>query len=250
MTRRGTPRRRRAARASALTAVVAALLAGVTACGVPDDTGFRPVAADEVQFGLADPTTTTSSTVPATTTSTVAPAPETATTVAQLVELYLVSGFTVVPVQRSVPPPVTLEEVARLLVAGPQPGDPVGVRTLVSDGLVLDVELRGGVATVDLSAAFLDQQLPSTQQQLMVAQLVYTMTAQPGVGQVLFSIDGQPIAVPRADGSVAEGPISADAYRAVPSTTTTVPAPSSVPPAEGPAAASTTAAVTTVPAGS
>jgi spore germination protein GerM len=209
-------------------AVLALLLA---ACGVTTDDEFKQIAPEDVQFQLADPTTTTTSTtttVPPST-STTRPEPST-TTIAQLVELYFVSGDTVIPVSRAVPPPVSLAQVIRLLEAGPVPGDPSGARNLVTDGLVLGVDLSGGVALVDLSEAFTQEQLPSAVQQLIVAQLVYTMAAQQGVGQVAFTLAGQPIAVPLADGSVATGPISRDAYRALPTTTTTTP---STPPATG-----------------
>jgi spore germination protein GerM len=211
-------------------ASVGALVLVLAACGVTTDDEFRQIAAEDVQFRLADPTTTTTSTsttVPPST-STTRPEPST-TTIAQLVELYFVSGETVIPVTRAVPPPVSLAQVIRLLEAGPVPGDPSGARSLLADGLVLGVDLSGGVALVDLSEAFTQEQLPSAVQQLIVAQLVYTMAAQQGVGQVAFTLAGQPIAVPLADGSVATGPISRDAYRALPTTTTT----SSSPPATG-----------------
>ncbi len=46
-----------------------------------------------------------------------------------------------------------------------------------------------------------------------------TATARPGVGQVRFTLDGQPVEVPHADGSVGTDAVSRDDYAALLDTT-------------------------------
>jgi len=73
------------------------------------------------------------------------------------------------------------------------------------------VTARGGVAIVQLGAKF--PELPPSEQSLGIAQLVLTLTDRPGIGQVSFSLNGQPTDVPRADGSLDRGPLAHDDYR-------------------------------------
>jgi spore germination protein GerM len=51
-------------------------------------------------------------------------------------------------------------------------------------------------------------------QQLAVAQIVWTVTEFPGVQQVRFSIDGQPLEVPTDEG-LTDQPVDRDDYRSV-----------------------------------
>ena len=61
------------------------------------------------------------------------------------------------------------------------------------------------MARVDASRTFLNS-LSGLDQKLAIAQIVLTLTSRPGVGQVLFSVDGKLISVPRGRGdSVASG---------------------------------------------
>ena len=57
--------------------------------------------------------------------------------------------------------------------------------------------------------------LSSDDQLLALAQLVFTLTARPGIGQVRFTLRGEAIQVPRADGSLVATPVSRDDYSAV-----------------------------------
>lgn len=75
------------------------------------------------------------------------------------------------------------------------------------------VTVAGGVATVGLSTAF-TQAGTSTQLEI-VAEVVCTVTARPGIGQVRFQVGDEPIDVPRGDGSLAADPVSRDDYRDV-----------------------------------
>jgi hypothetical protein len=78
------------------------------------------------------------------------------------------------------------------------------------DRLVSDVTLDAGVAHVDLLPAV--AALGGDEQLLAVAQLVCTLTGQPGVGPVAFTLDGASVDVPRGDGSLTSEPVSRDDY--------------------------------------
>ena len=68
--------------------------------------------------------------------------------------------------------------------------------------------VTGGIATVELSADF--TAASSTDQRAAVAQIVCTLTARPGIGQVQFQLNAKPADVPRGDGSTTSKPVSRD----------------------------------------
>jgi spore germination protein GerM len=107
----------------------------------------------------------------------------------------------------------SLDAVIDWVEAGPlsDPETASGLLSEVPAGSVRDVELRGGVATVSLTRGFADMQADA--QLLAVGQLVCTLTARPGVGQVRFTLDGADIDVPRQDGSLTAEPVTRDDYR-------------------------------------
>ncbi len=74
------------------------------------------------------------------------------------------------------------------------------------------VELEGGIASVDVQDSIAT--LGGDDRRLAVAQIVYTLTARPGVGQVSFTLEGAPVDVPRADGSLVARPVSRDDHTA------------------------------------
>jgi spore germination protein GerM len=76
---------------------------------------------------------------------------------------------------------------------------------------IAGVDVSGGVAEVDLAEGF-DEIVPSANQLTYVAQVVCTLTALPGLGQVTFSVDGAPVAVPVAGGQLVSSPVSRDDY--------------------------------------
>ena len=181
---------------------VAALLL-VGACGVPrEDTAV--VADDEdVPFDLLAPSTTTTST----TSTTMPPViPD------RVVDICLVQGDGVLPVERTLQRRRTLDEVVEALRRGPSPEE---VRFGLSSAIpapeaVGTVSLAGGQATVALGVQF--AAAPAPAQLLAIAQLVCTLTGQPGVGRVQFLFDSQPVQVPLPDGSLAAGSVSRDDY--------------------------------------
>ena len=86
-----------------------------------------------------------------------------------------------------------------------------GLRSpLFADGLVVSASARGGVATIDLAATF--GQGGANDQLLAIASIVCSLTSQPGVGQVVFTLAGAAIDVPRGDGSLVAGPVSREDY--------------------------------------
>ena len=114
------------------------------------------------------------------------------------------------PITRELPSPVSLGDVVAALVAGPTSEVGRDLRTALSEELVEDADTRGGVATVAVTKSFKD--LATSEQRLAVAQLVVTLTGRPGVGQVSFTIDGEPVPVPTGDGLLAGRPVSRDDF--------------------------------------
>ena len=190
-----------------LAALGLAALGLVTAsCGVPDHGRVQHINATEVPFGLAEPAATTTTTPP----------PDsgllTGGDLAEAVTLYFAQDARFVAVSRPIGPPLTLNAVVAALSQGPQPEDGAeGIRSVIGNGDVEQVTSRGGVAIVELGSRF--PELPPAEQRLGIAQLVLTLTARPGIGQVSFAINGQPADVPRADGYLDRGPLSRDDYR-------------------------------------
>jgi hypothetical protein len=178
----------------------------VTACTVSDDEQARVIDDAEVPFELLVPAT---------------PEGDTTTTTAALNGIvrpvYLVAEDGLVAVERTVDdqsPEMLIAE----LVNGPSPTErDDGLSSPLADGgdddqqLIAAVELARGVATVDLATGFTS--LPSDRQVSAIAQIVLTLTAQPGIGQVAFTLEASPVDVPRADGTTTTDPVARSDYR-------------------------------------
>jgi spore germination protein GerM len=102
-----------------------------------------------------------------------------------------------------------LDAVLRLLEGAAGSGLPVG-NPLDDVEVVRAAEVARGRATVDLADSFVD--LSGTDQRIALAELVYTATGRPGVGQVSFTLEGEPTEVPRGDGSVTSEPLTRSDY--------------------------------------
>ena len=92
-------------------------------------------------------------------------------------------------------------QVLSALQEGQPAGDAgVGIRSAVptKDQALLSVSTDdgSGVATIDLPPGFFEQ-IPQEDQLLAIGQIVLTITEVGGIGQVLFTQDGQPVGVPR-----------------------------------------------------
>ena len=180
---------------------VCVLALALAACGVPEEGRFISIEQSQVPDALVVTTTTAS------TTTTVAVAPEnTSTTVADVlydsVELYFVSANRVVRSERRIVSPATPTQVLDTLLAGlDAQTESAGLRSALPRGLTATIDVRRGVAKISSTAPFLSELEPSDQR-LAIAQLVLTLTRRPGIGQVIFSVDGVDIQVPRGGGDL------------------------------------------------
>jgi spore germination protein GerM len=180
--------------------VVIASTVALGGCGVSTQSSATITPAEDVPFGLAEARPDTTTTAP--------PSVRTMT-----VPIYLVDGDgRVVPVERGVTS-TDVHAVVDALLAGPTPEEAeLGVSSALPDAeVVLAVDVAGGVGSVDLDSSFTD--LNADAQRAALAQLVFTLTAQPGIGQVSFTLDGQPVEIPRGDGTLSTGSVSRDSYR-------------------------------------
>lgn len=86
-------------------------------------------------------------------------------------------------------------------------GNPLG-----DTDVIREVTVVRGLATVDLAEDF--SELAGPAQQVALAEIVYTATGRPGVGQVRFTLAGEPVEVPRGDGSLSSEPLTRSDYAA------------------------------------
>lgn len=196
-----SPKTRFSVSFKSLVVVVFLFIAG---CAVPTSSEFEGIPPHEIPFDLNAPSTTAVATT-TTTTTTLDPnldagKPE---VVSEIVDLYFVSSNNVVQTQRNITSPATATQTLASLIAGPpNDGTSVGLRSALPDLFTATVDVVRGVATIDAVSSFLNNLSPGDQK-LAIAQLVLTLTSRPGIGQVLFSVDGSPIAVPRGRGDLA-----------------------------------------------
>lgn len=179
--------------------VVGALVAGVAlaACGVSPEPKANRIPPEDVPFGLLDDDATTTSVAAGRTAS-----------------VFLVTKDRLVPVDRSIGEDAGLGEILEQVTAGPSEVEQsLGITTAVPAGTIKSVEVNRGVAEVDLAASFGD--IRSRDQLLALGQVVYTLTEQPGVGGVRFSVEGKAVSVPLADGTLSEEALSRDDFEAL-----------------------------------
>lgn len=176
----------------------------VSSCAVPNSGSYEQVAPADIPFGLNAPQTT----LPQTTTTVVDPmiAETLPAAVSEPIDLFFISNSRIIKVQRNVASPANPSQALSSLVEGPNTSPEfVGLRTALPTTFAASVDVIRGVARVDATRAFLES-LSGLDQKLAIAQIVLTLTSRPGVGQVLFSVDGKLISVPRGRGdSVASG---------------------------------------------
>ena len=176
----------------------------LSSCAVPSSGSYQKVASADIPFGLDAPQTT----LPPTTTTISNPMSTDTLPVAvsEPVDLFYISNSKIIKVQRNVASPANPSQALSSLVEGPSTSPEfVGLRTALPPTFAASVDVIRGVARVDATRAFLNS-LSGLDQKLAIAQIVLTLTSRPGVGQVLFSVDGKLISVPRGRGdSVASG---------------------------------------------
>ena len=197
-------------------AVVAAagLLAVVAgACGVPGSSDFQQINPPPELATTTTSTTTSPATRPpasstvapsttaATTTSTTE-APTTSTNPVFSASLYFVTGNgELTPIIRQLASSAAQQVLTELADGVPVGEEYGGLTTAIPAGTSLVVTTASGLATVELPPTFLTA-TPPQNQTTAVAQIVLTLTARPGIGQVRFTSGDEPQEVSRADGSL------------------------------------------------
>ena len=180
-------------------AALVAIALVVTSCGIPTDSSPQAISKAAVPFHLLRPTT------PSTTT------PQSFVGVPE--SIYLVDPSQhLTPVVREIAPPATLTEILSALMDGPSKGESsTGLQSFLT-GLPSDVHasVTNGLATVDFDSSPI--QVGGPDQILAVSQVVFTVTAQPGVTGVVFEIGGIPTDVPISTGALVASPVSQANY--------------------------------------
>lgn len=185
-----------------LALLIGPLLAMLVGCGVPTEDRAHVTAAEDVPFGLLD-----ADREPIAGDSGAGRLP---------VRIYLYSDEkdALVAFERRVDEP-SLRVALEVLLEGPSDAEASNDVTSALDDVdaVADVESGRGIAAVNLAPAFGD--LSGADQLVALAQMVYTATARPGIGQVTFTLDGDPVDIPVGDGSLASGSVARDDYEAL-----------------------------------
>jgi spore germination protein GerM len=175
--------------------VLAVVALGSVACGIPTATTPTPIAKSDVPYHLLNPPTTTT-TVPGT---------PPAVGVAEQIFLVSPDGH-LVAATREVAVPASPTQVVGALLAGPTATETAaGIQSFLTQAGVQVTTQAGGGATVNFNTNPI--QVVGPDQTLAIAQVVYTVTQQPGVTGVTFEIDGKAIEVPTAAGAQVPGPV-------------------------------------------
>jgi hypothetical protein len=205
----------------------------VAACGLPDNGDFQPIDKSQDGFGLSEPSTTSTTLAPTTTidgTSTTVAAATTTTTIAltEPVDIYFPTGNELTPIALALPANPAFPQVIASMLEGPPPELAAGIRRILPADADITATKSRGVVTVDLGATLFDS-IASPDQPLVFGQIVLTLAGRPGVGQVMFTLDGAPMRVFRGDRSQTEPNelVSIEDYTTLtgsgePATTTTV----------------------------
>jgi spore germination protein GerM len=163
----------------------------LTACGIPLDSGPRPVPVDLPVPGGFE---------------------EAIGVELEPVTVFLVRDDQLVGVTRNVRAPARLVDVIEALVAGATDAEErSGLRTSIPAGTALiDVRREGPIAVIDLSADF--AAVGGAQEILAVAQFVITTTQIEGIESVSFELQGVRTDVPITDGALSVEPVTAADY--------------------------------------
>ena len=170
----------------------------LASCSVPKSGPFETISNDDIPFGLNAAQTTAPQSATETTVANLDPQG----TVYEMVDLYFIRNVTVTKVQRSIISPLDANGALAALTEGLiDDSTTVGLRSAIPASLEARVDVYRGVATVNATRAFLNS-LSAVDQLLAIAQIVLTLTSRPGIGQVVFYVDGKAIAVPRGRGDL------------------------------------------------
>jgi hypothetical protein len=179
-------------RSSRAHVAVAVAVAVSTGCGIPADTAPRPVTPPAGPFRELAP-------------------PEPATPRPGTVDerLYLVRDDRLVLVTRQLPATPPIDVHVRNLLAGATDSERDAGLSNALDGFSLDVALDGSTAVLDIGDL---ADTGRNDQVLAFGQIVCTLHTRPEVSAVRFVRDGRPLGVPRDDGSLSTGPLTAADY--------------------------------------
>ena len=221
------------------------LTATVIGCSVVDDGAVDRI---DPPFGLDDtlaPTTTLASTTTELATTTTGLATTTTQVQTEQVRLYFIASGQLTYVLTPLPSPVALPQLIAALQNGPPSGAlGTGLRSAVPSALVAEIRVvtdGSGVVQVILPDGFFDSVTVGTDQRLVIAQLVLTLTDSRGVGQVTFNVAvplpsgeqkpaGEPLAYRDYQSLAGSSPPDAEVVpgttsSSLPDTTTSAPAP-------------------------
>ncbi|RBY93586.1 hypothetical protein DQ237_17545 [Blastococcus sp. TF02-8] len=167
-------------------------LTALAGCGVPEQTAPEPLAVEAPE-----------------------PAPATEPTVDDgAVRLWFVRGRQLEAVSRPVGP-ADVHATLDLLAAGLTPDEvAAGLRTALAPQTLRHTGPTPDDPVVTLAVTREFTGLVGANQQLAVAQIVWTVTEFPGVEEVRFSVDGRPLEVPTDDG-LTDQPVDRDDYGSV-----------------------------------
>ncbi|HEY3674110.1 MAG TPA: GerMN domain-containing protein [Acidimicrobiia bacterium] len=180
-------------------ALIACATCGISACGVDAQSQPRAINRADVPFDLDRRSPDTPTTTDASDTASYT--------------IFLVADDRLQAVARSARNQPGLVERLTQLTKGPTAAEAdAGLRTLLPPEVTVDaVRIADGVATVELSGVGAAQSA-GDERALAIAQLVYSVTAVPGVDRVQFEVDGDPAEVPRGDGRLTSRPVTRDDY--------------------------------------
>lgn len=197
--------------------ILAVLGAVVAGCGVVDDEGS--VERIDPPFGLDDtlaPTTTMAATTTVLATTTTGLATTTTQVQTEQVRLYFIASGQLTYVLAALPSPVALPQLIAALQKGPPSGDlGAGLRSAVPTARVAEIRVvtdGSGVVQVILPDGFFDSVTVGTDQRLVIAQLVLTLTDSRGVGQVTFNVA---VPLPSGEQKPAGEPLSYRDYQSL-----------------------------------
>lgn len=175
------------------------LVLACASCAIPAGGDFQAIPDSEVPYELSSPRTTLAPSA-----VTTLPGSDTST---EAIDAYFISNSRVLKIVRLVAAPAGPDQaLATLSALDTQDPALAGLRTAIPKTFSATVSVERGVASVDSTRGLLDTLSP-LDQRLAVAQIVLTLTSRPGIGQVLFSVDGVPTGVPRGRGDLA-GPLT------------------------------------------
>ena len=175
------------------------IMVACASCAIPAGGDFQAIPDSEVPYELSSPRTTLAPSA-----VTTLPGSDTST---EAIDAYFISNSRVLKIVRLVAAPAGPDQaLATLSALDTQDPTLAGLRTAIPKTFSATVSVERGVASVDSTRGLLDTLSP-LDQRLAVAQIVLTLTSRPGIGQVLFSVDGVPTGVPRGRGDLA-GPLT------------------------------------------